>query len=64
MSENLGTSDDPWQLRLVTPLHMTRDAASFAAAPAPGLLPLWEAKHAGLLDKPPLLRSLLYRRLR
>ena len=42
--------DDPWQLRLVTPLHMTRDAASFAASPGPGLLPLWEAKHAGLLD--------------
>jgi hypothetical protein len=42
--------DDPWQLRLVTPLHMTRDAASFTAAPGPGLLPLWEAKHAGLLD--------------
>jgi hypothetical protein len=45
-----GVLDDPWQLRLVTPLHMTRDASSFAAAPAPGLLPLWEAKHAGLLD--------------
>ena len=42
--------DDPWQLRLVTPLHMTRDAASFATAPAPGSVPLWEAKHAGLLD--------------
>jgi len=42
--------DDPWQLRLVTPLHMTRDAAAFRAAPGPGLVPLWEAKHAGLLD--------------
>jgi len=42
--------DDPWQARLVTPLHMTRDARWFAPAPAPGLLPLWEAKHAGLLD--------------
>jgi hypothetical protein len=42
--------DDPWQLRLVTPLHMTRDASAFAPAPATGLLPLWEAKHAGLLD--------------
>ncbi len=42
--------DDPWQLRLVTPLHMTRDAASFRTEPGPGLVPLWEAKHAGLLD--------------
>jgi hypothetical protein len=42
--------DDPWQLRLVTPLHMTRDAPSFAPGPGPGLVPLWEAKHAGLLD--------------
>ena len=39
-----------WQLRLVTPLHMTRDAPSFADRPGPGLLPLWEAKIAGLLD--------------
>jgi len=37
-------------VRLVTPLHMTRDARWFAAAPGPGLVPLWEAKHAGLLD--------------
>lgn len=42
--------DDPWQLRLHTSLHMTRDARWFAAAPGPGLVPLWEAKHAGLLD--------------
>jgi hypothetical protein len=42
--------DDPWQLRLVTPLHMTRDAAAFRTRPGPGLVPLWEAKHAGLLD--------------
>jgi N-6 DNA Methylase len=42
--------DDPWQLRLVTPLHMTRDASAFRTAPGPGLVPLWEAKHAGLLD--------------
>jgi hypothetical protein len=42
--------DDAWQLRLVTPLHMTRDVPSFATAPGPGLVPLWEAKHAGLLD--------------
>jgi hypothetical protein len=42
--------DDPWGLRLVTPLHMTRDAKHFRTAPGPGLLPLWEAKHAGLLD--------------
>ena len=42
--------DDPWQLRLVTPLHMTRDARWFSSAPGEGLLPLWEAKHAGLLD--------------
>lgn len=43
-------TDDPWQLRLVTPLHMTRDARFFVTAPGPGLVPLWEAKHAGLLD--------------
>jgi hypothetical protein len=42
--------DTPWQLRLVTPLHMTRDARHFRPRPGPGLLPLWEAKHAGLLD--------------
>ncbi len=42
--------DDPWRLRAVTPLHMTRDARHFATAPGPGLVPLWEAKHAGLLD--------------
>ncbi len=42
--------DNPWQLRLVTPLHMTRDAVHFRSEPGPGLLPLWEAKHAGLLD--------------
>ena len=42
--------DDPWQLRLITPLHMTRDAPSFRVAPGAELLPLWEAKHAGLLD--------------
>ncbi|MDQ1292999.1 MAG: hypothetical protein QG608_880 [Actinomycetota bacterium] len=42
--------DDPWQLRLITPLHMTRDSRWFSGAPGPGLLPLWEAKHAGLLD--------------
>ncbi len=41
---------DPWHLQLVTPLHMTRDARWFRTAPGPGLLPLWEAKHAGLLD--------------
>jgi hypothetical protein len=44
------TPDNPWQIRMVTPLHMTRDARYFSSAPAPGLLPLWEAKHAGLLD--------------
>lgn len=43
-------TDNPWQVRLVTPLHMTRDASWFRTAPGPGLLPLWEAKHAGLLD--------------
>jgi hypothetical protein len=42
--------DDPWQLRLITPLHMTRDAPRFRSAPGTGLLPLWEAKHCGLLD--------------
>jgi hypothetical protein len=42
--------DDPWQLRLLTPLHMTRDAPSFRSEPGEGLVPLWEAKHAGLLD--------------
>jgi hypothetical protein len=29
---------------------MTRDAAAFRTEPGPGLVPLWEAKHAGLLD--------------
>jgi len=42
--------DDAWQLRLITPLHMTRDAPHFRSAPGEGLLPLWEAKHCGLLD--------------
>jgi N-6 DNA methylase len=42
--------DDAWQLRLITPLHMTRDAPRFRDAPGEGLLPLWEAKHCGLLD--------------
>jgi hypothetical protein len=42
--------DDAWQLRLITPLHMTRDAPRFRSAPGAGLLPLWEAKHCGLLD--------------
>ena len=41
---------DAWQLRLITPLHMTRDAPRFRSAPGEGLLPLWEAKHCGLLD--------------
>jgi SAM-dependent methyltransferase len=41
---------DPWQLRLVSSLHMTRDSRWFATAPGPHLVPLWEAKHAGLLD--------------
>jgi hypothetical protein len=41
---------DPWQVRLITPLHMTRDAVHFRDRPGPGLMPLWEAKHAGLLD--------------
>jgi len=45
-----GPDDDPWQVRLLTPLHMTRDAVHFRPAPGPGLLPVWEAKHAGLLD--------------
>ncbi len=42
--------DDAWQLRLVTPFHMTRDAPRFRSGPGEGLLPLWEAKHCGLLD--------------
>jgi hypothetical protein len=41
---------DAWRLRLITPLHMTRDAPRFHSAPGEGLLPLWEAKHCGLLD--------------
>ena len=41
---------NPWQVRLLTPLHMTRDAVHFHPAAGPGLVPLWEAKHAGLLD--------------
>ena len=43
-------NSDPWQLRLVTPLHMTRDARHFRSAPGPGLVPLWEAKHCAMLD--------------
>lgn len=43
-------SSDPWQLRLVTPLHMTRDARHFRPAPGEGLVPLWEAKHCAMLD--------------
>jgi Eco57I restriction-modification methylase len=39
-----------WRIRLVTPLHMTRDARHFRDRPAEGYLPLWEAKHCGLLD--------------
>lgn len=39
-----------WQVRMVTPFHMTKDARWFRSEPGPGLLPLWEAKHAGLLD--------------
>jgi hypothetical protein len=48
----VGTPPDPvdWQVRMVTPLHMTNDARWFRTGPGPGLLPLWEAKHAGLLD--------------
>ena len=42
--------ENPWQVRLVTPLHMTRDARHFHTEPGPGRLPLWEAKHAWLLD--------------
>ena len=42
--------EDRWQLKLITPLHMTRDARLFRPGPGPGLLPLWEAKHTGLLD--------------
>ncbi|GAB6901324.1 hypothetical protein JCM9957A_44140 [Kineosporia succinea] len=42
--------DDPWKLRLVTPLHMTRDARHFRTAPGEGLVPLWEAKHCAMLD--------------
>jgi hypothetical protein len=43
-------TQDAWGLRLITPLHMTRDAPRFRSAPGEGLLPLWEAKHCGLLD--------------
>jgi hypothetical protein len=42
--------DDAWKLRLVTPFHMTRDAPRFSSGPGEGLVPLWEAKHCGLLD--------------
>lgn len=42
--------DDAWRLQLITPFHMTRDAPQFRSAPGEGLLPLWEAKHCGLLD--------------
>jgi hypothetical protein len=43
-------NSDPWRLRLVTPLHMTRDARHFRPEPGPGLVPLWEAKHCAMLD--------------
>jgi hypothetical protein len=43
-------ADNPWGLRMVSPLHMTRDAVHFRPAPGPGLVPLVEAKHAALLD--------------
>ncbi|MCD5349923.1 Eco57I restriction-modification methylase domain-containing protein [Kineosporia mesophila] len=43
-------TDDPWKLRLVTPLHMTRDARHFRSGPGEGLVPLWEAKHCAMLD--------------
>jgi len=42
--------DDAWELRLITPFHMTRDVPHFRTAPGEGLLPLWEAKHCALLD--------------
>ncbi|MFN8077796.1 MAG: hypothetical protein U0Q15_20585 [Kineosporiaceae bacterium] len=41
---------NPWRARFVTPLHMSRDARHFRTAPGPGLVPVWEAKQAGLLD--------------
>jgi hypothetical protein len=41
---------DDWDLRLVTPLHMTRDARWFSTEPAEDRLPLWEAKHCAMLD--------------
>ncbi len=44
------TPADEWELKLVTPLHMTRDARWFSAEPGEGKLPLWEAKHCALLD--------------
>ncbi|MBT0767917.1 N-6 DNA methylase [Kineosporia sp. J2-2] len=43
-------TQDPWKLRLVTPLHMTRDARHFRSGPGEGLVPLWEAKHCAMLD--------------
>jgi hypothetical protein len=48
--DSAGSSRNPWRLRLVTPLHMTRDAVHFHSGPGADRLPLWEAKHAGLLD--------------
>jgi hypothetical protein len=45
-----GEPKGPWQVRLVTPLHMTRDLRWFEPRPGDGLLPVWEAKLAGLLD--------------
>jgi hypothetical protein len=35
---------------LISSMHMTGEARHFRTAPDPALLPLWEAKHAALLD--------------
>ena len=47
-----GSDGNPWQVRLLTPLHMTRDAVHFHSAAGPGLVPLWEAKHAPIATVP------------
>jgi SAM-dependent methyltransferase len=42
--------DDPWGFRARTPIHLSREAAHVRTAPDDGLVPLGEAKLAGLLD--------------
>ena len=44
------SSSDPWGFRARTPIHLSREARHVRTAAGAGLLPLGEAKLAGLLD--------------